>query len=363
MKRSLTLCSLIAVVACGSSNNGTTASATSATSSGTTVGATTASSTGRTTSGTSSATASSTGNASTSGTTSAAASTTGSASTTAAAATSGATTGSTTAAATTVSATTGSTSGSTTAAATTSGTTGSGGTTGNATTSGTTGGTTGGTTSGNCAATEFGGDVSNQGGSNTCNSAADCNCGQLCVDDAILGSVCETLCDADTQCLNVASSCVDGFCQPNYCTSGAAVGSTCLADNGITGTCVPVTQAGIQICMPVGLGPTCTQNSDDNPYLSNRGYVIFVSPQTASDGFCPSGEACDFGTCATLCKPGTFPCPEPQECISVDPEDTSWGFCGACAASGAGCNVDSDCCGDFIGACVGGNSGQPGTCS
>src|SRR5260221_2135245 len=58
-----------------------------------------------------------------------------------------------------------------------------------------------------------------------CKRASDCDCGSMaCVNDPTLnqgglafGTVCEYVCEQDSDCLSFDSKCVNGFCAPIFC--------------------------------------------------------------------------------------------------------------------------------------------------
>ena len=147
----------------------------------------------------------------------------------------------------------------------------------------------------------------------------------------------------------------------------------------VPGTCIP--QSAVQnpngsstllLCLPDGTARTCALGQgDDSPLFSSAGGSIFI-PQASlkvaatqprsSALFCGAGQGCggsgDGGACLTLCVGSgsggaSTTCAglsNSSLCRAQDPNDTSWGFCQPCGASGSdggaaeSCVQSSDCC-------------------
>ncbi len=135
-------------------------------------------------------------------------------------------------------------------------------------------------------------------------------------DSAAGGSVCEYECVTVSDCPDVATLCLSGFCAVNQCGGGTGNGqfnSTCNAQGTNDGTCEPLTlDAGLSsigYCIQAG---TDTGPCDPNPTRLTPGSQVCLP-----GSLCFGGIATFGGTCNQLCNPPSGTCPRGQACSPI----------------------------------------------
>ena len=182
-----------------------------------------------------------------------------------------------------------------------------------------------------------------------CNTNADCACPQSCSNDPTFGKICETPCQATTDCPNAVTSCQSSLCQLNYCAATpagkAAPGQydgACNAAGTNDGTCLPTeVQTSSTTSTPYGL---CSQGGSAAAgagCTEARGAALCTV-----GGICledPSGNS----VCSTVCNPAgdAGVCGGGgNACLIFDPNNSAAGYCGPCIADGGMCSGNGDCC-------------------
>jgi hypothetical protein len=185
-----------------------------------------------------------------------------------------------------------------------------------------------------------------------CESASDCQTGQICA-----GGTCAA-CQSDVQCTadyGADFTCVDGACVSSSCTPGE-LGCTCLTDGScsagecVSGVCTDC-QRGTEDCV-------CYDNNTcDAGYRCNAQGICEVCPEgeegcpCRSDGSCDGELTCEGGLCiAAPCPQGTegCPCREDGSCDS-GLYCLGSGLCSPCSNDIVDCPCESgECINDLV---------------
>ncbi|MCC6994844.1 MAG: matrixin family metalloprotease [Deltaproteobacteria bacterium] len=193
-----------------------------------------------------------------------------------------------------------------------------------------------------------------------CTSAAQCDSGQLCMNNACVPDPSVggygTACRSDGSCSNASGFCVEyqgsAVCT-QACGSGCPNGDQCVSLQGGGNACIPGTGGPVTPPkQPFGGACTTGANCQSGECAANMCTMVC---QTGTAGSCPGGFHCEVRPGgAQLCMPGDTPkttlgggCTEDAECASgicatsnTNPDDK---FCTELCEPATGCPTDFAC--------------------